>query len=226
MTSYIVLGIAILILALVFGQFRPSSTKQITDNLYAVNTGFVNFYAATTADGVVLFDTGINTFLAKRGLRKLGLAPSDVTQIFFTHTDYDHTGGLGAFQYATRHISTEEEQMVNGETARRGFLRNRSIAPYRALKDGETVKIGDVSVQMRLAPGHTPGSATYLIDDHILITGDLLRLTRNGDVRPFLRLMNMDHGQDVQTIEDMQDAIQHAEYILTGHTGTRRRKKA
>ncbi|QHQ63378.1 MBL fold metallo-hydrolase [Anaerocolumna sedimenticola] len=208
-----------MLLVFIFSRFRPAPTQKIADNIFAVRCGFVNFYALKTADSVVLFDTGMNPAVAGRGLRKLGISPDLVTHVFLTHTDYDHTGGLTAFPQAKRYLSAGEEQMINGETARRGFMHNKPFLPYHTMADCETIVVGGVSIKLHLVPGHTPGSAAYLIDNRILVTGDLLRLSRKGGFLPFLWMMNMNHRQDMQSVEAIRPIAESAEYILTGHTG-------
>ncbi len=218
MLEYIILAVALAILVFIFTSFHPARTAKIADNLYAMNCAMVNFYAYKNDGGIALFDAGLNPGMARRGLKRLGLSPEDVTRVFLTHTDYDHTGGLAAFPNAEVFISDAEEQMINGETARRGFMRNSLKRPYKTLRDGEIIQHGDASVKLILTPGHTPGSASYLIGGRALVTGDLLRVTR-GNIKPFLRLMNMDHTRDTQTIDAMRGELEQAEYILTGHTG-------
>ena len=219
MVSYIILGVLLAFLIFVFSHFRPAATKKITDNLYTVNSGFVNFYALSTTDGVVLFDIGMNAAFAKRGMKKLGISPDAVTHIFMTHTDFDHIGGLSAFPAAALYISNAEEQMINGQTARRGFMRNKRLKSYNTMKDGEIFTVGNTTIQLHPAPGHTPGSSVYMIDNRILVTGDLLRISKKGMIKPFLRLMNMNHRQDIESVEAQRGLTDEAEYILTGHTG-------
>ncbi len=219
MLEYIILAVALAVLVSLFSKFHPARTAKIADNLYAINCAMVNFYAYKNDGGIALFDAGLNPGMARRGLKRLGLSPNEVTRVFLTHTDYDHTGGLDAFPNAEVFISDAEEQMINGETARRGFMRNSLKRPYKAIKNGETIQHGHASIKLILTPGHTPGSASYLIiDGRVLVTGDLLRVTR-GNIKPFLRLMNMDHKRDVKTIEAMREELEQAECILTGHTG-------
>ena len=219
MINYIIIGIMLIILIAVFRQFRPANTQNITDNVYAIRCGIVNFYALRTDAGVVLFDTGINPILAKRGLRKVGIDSASVTHIFLTHTDYDHAGGLAAFPEAKCFISGEEEQMINGATARRGFIYNKRIFSYGTVNDGESIIAGGVEIKCFITPGHTPGSASYLIGNRFLASGDLLRVSRKGAILPFLRLMNMNHRQNVQSVDAMGTIVKSSEYILTGHTG-------
>lgn len=221
--SWIVFALAVIILIAIFSQFHPASTQQISEGFYAVSCGFVNFYAYKTKEGILLFDTGMNPVMAKRGLEKLGLSPDDVTHIFLTHTDYDHTGGISAFPKAKIFISKDEEQMINGQTARRFIVHNSRLPSYTTLMSDEVVKQGGVSVKLLLTPGHIPGSASYLIDECILATGDLLRITRSGRVKPFLWLMNKDHKRDMQSVNTLESVIAKVEYILTGHTGVYRK---
>ena len=219
MLSWIAAVILVLVLALILTQFRPSGTREITNGVYAVNCGMVNFYAITTSDGIVLFDTGINPALAERGLRKLGLSPQNVRHVFLTHTDFDHTGGLSAFPSAAVYISKAEEQMINGTTPRRGFMHNKLHTKYRALEDGETLTIGGASITARLAPGHTPGSTVYIVNGNIMVSGDLMRKTQTGATKPFFWLMNKDHGRNVRSVENMRAFADTADYVLTGHSG-------
>ena len=221
MIEYIFTGIVAAIGIYIIICFRPARTAEIADNLYVVNSVFVNFYAYNSGGDIMLFDSGISAALARRSLQKLGLSPDKVTRVFLTHTDFDHKGGLSAFPNAEVFISDAEEQMINGQTTRRGIMRNRLSRNYKTLKDGEIVKHGEVSVKLILTPGHTPGSSSYLINDRILVTGDLLRLARNGSIKPFLRLMNKNYKQDAKTVEAMRGTILKAAYVLTGHTGVR-----
>lgn len=224
MISYIITFALILLLVFIFSSFRPAATGKITDDLYAVHCGFVNFYVLKTSAGAAVFDTGISPTVARYGLRKLGVSPDTVTHVFLTHTDYDHTGGLAAFPQAKRYLSNAEETMINGTTPRRGLIYNKRMSDYHMLENGETVMVGEKSIQLLHTPGHTPGSASYLINNVNLVTGDLLRLSRKGDILPFLPLMNMSHQKDIESIEAVRHIIEKAEYILTAHTGYIKRK--
>ena len=45
----------------------------------------------------------------------------------------------------------------------------------RILKDGETLRIGDIKINCLLVPGHTWGHMVYLVDDKYLFTSGLQR---------------------------------------------------
>ena len=219
MASYIILAILVLLLVFIFSRFYPAATGKVSQSLYAVRCLFVSFYVLQTSGGVVLFDTGMSPLAAKRGLQKLGVSPEAVTHVFLTHSDYDHAGGLAAFIQTARYLPKAEIPMIDGTLARRGFMRNRLKYSYTALTNEETVTIGDSEVQLLHTPGHTAGSASYLIDGKYLVTGDLLRLSRKGTVLPFLQLMNMNHKQDIESIDAARPLLENVDYILTAHTG-------
>ena len=217
--SWVAVLFLVVFLLVVLSRFRPANTQGITNRLYVAKSGIVNFYALRTDDGIVLFDTGTNPQTARRELRRLGISPDEVTDIFLTHSDYDHAGGLSAFPTAKRYLPGAEEQMINGQTARRWFMRNKYFSVNCMVQDNETVVLGDTTVQALLRPGHTPGSTVYLIDNRFLVCGDLLRISRSGALLPFFWLMNMDHRQDIRSLEATRVLLENAEYILTGHSG-------
>ena len=219
MISYIILALLVIFLIYLFTRFNPAATGKIIENLYAARCIFVNFYVLDTTAGLVLFDTGMTPGVAANSLKKLGFDSKAVKYIFLTHTDHDHSGGISAFPKAILYIAKAEAAMINGTTARRGFIYNRRIKEYRSLENNEAVKIGDTNIQLILTPGHTAGSASYLIDGKVLVTGDLLRLSNKGAILPFLWLMNMDHKQDSESVKAAGPIIEKVDYILTAHSG-------
>src|SRR5438874_12545823 len=51
---------------------------------------------------------------------------------------------------------------------------------YAPLKDGDLVRVGSAGLRVLHTPGHTPESASYLLDDRALFTGDTLFLAAVG----------------------------------------------
>jgi glyoxylase-like metal-dependent hydrolase (beta-lactamase superfamily II) len=225
MVGYIASAVVMIVFVLTITRYHPVPTGRIAAGVWAVSGEFMNFYAVKSKDGVILFDTGMRAATARRGLRKLGIDPEAVRHIFLTHTDFDHAGGLEAFKNSKLYIAKPEEQLIDGTTARKLFLRNKPLSDYCTLEDGEIVEIGGVSVKTYLVPGHTPGSTAYLINERFLVSGDLLRVTQKGKVTPFLWHINMDHQQNIESIKRMRPVIRKAEYVLTGHSGVIKMKK-
>lgn len=223
--SWLLVAVLVVVLIAIFARFRPAKTQQISDRLYVARCMIVNFYAVRTSAGVVLFDTGTGAAAARSELQKLGIGADEVTYVFLTHSDYDHAGGLDAFANASRYLSSAEKQMIDGSTARQLFRHNKRIKVDYLMQDGETVTLGDTTIQAVLCPGHTPGSTTYIVDGRLLFSGDLLRLSRGGAYLPFFRMMNMNHRQDIASIAAMRPRLEQAEYIMSGHTGYRQQSR-
>ena len=201
--------------------FRPVRTGMIADKVYAVNAVIGNSYIFDTDEGLVAFDTGLNPPMLAAGMKKLGLVPADVSHVFLTHSDYDHVGGLPLFKDAVVYLSKREEPMVTGEKARLLFRHNKRLYNYTALEDREIVTVGSCNVQLIEAPGHTVGSACYLVNGDILVSGDALRTSGSGRITPFLIFQNMNHAEDKGSVERLhsEGIIDRAKMILTGHTG-------
>jgi glyoxylase-like metal-dependent hydrolase (beta-lactamase superfamily II) len=62
----------------------------------------------------------------------------------------------------------------------------------------------------------------YLINGRFLASGDLLRISDQGKIPPFLWHINMNHRQNIASIKKMLPIIKKADYLLTGHSGARK----
>jgi glyoxylase-like metal-dependent hydrolase (beta-lactamase superfamily II) len=208
--------------------FHPIKTQKLADNLYAVNCLMVNFYIFDTGKNLIAFDTGLNLRNAARGMKKLGLSPDKVTHVFLTHSDFDHTGGLRLFKNAASYISKLEVPMITGIKPRLGgLIYNRRIKNVTPLEDRRTIRVDTTYVQIIDTPGHTLGSACYLVNNQILVTGDLLRIKLNKEIVPFLVFQNMNHAEDTRSLEKLQKEgfIDKAEWVLSAHTGVKEQRK-
>jgi hydroxyacylglutathione hydrolase len=89
----------------------------------------------------------------------------EVTDILLTHSHHDHVNGIA--------------ELLESFDARVHLLKPEAVfwgrdLPRPALHHGgDIIALGQTSIQVLHTPGHTPGSACYLLNDH-LITGDTL----------------------------------------------------
>ena len=88
-----------------------------------------------------------------------------ITDILLTHSHHDHTNGLdGIMNVCNAQIHLTEAEAQFGGYNLRNFISH---------KDGDTIQLGDTKIEILHTPGHTPGSACYYLDGH-LMTGDTL----------------------------------------------------
>lgn len=164
-----------------FAGHRPIlDGYQVAPGVKTVKDGFVSvFVVDVDAKHVALIDAGNDVqarpVLAALAARKLG--PEAVTMILLTHGHPDHRAGCAAFPQATLAALGAEVSLIEGAVGPHGPLprlfpvKPTGLKVGRILTDGETVHLGNVSIQVFAVPGHTAGSAAYFVNG-ALILGD------------------------------------------------------
>ena len=200
-------------------HMEPLETGKILENLFVLKTGTVNFYIYHKGDDYIALDSGFNKSLVRRELTALDINPDYVYDLFLSHSDFDHTGGIDVFQNTALYLSHDEEQMITKTTPRKyGFVYNSKIMrAYRLLKDNDEVTIGSIKVKAIETPGHTPGSMSYLLDDSILFVGDAFKLL-DGKVYPIGPLFSMDQERQKESLRKLAQ-FKNVSLALTGHRG-------
>jgi glyoxylase-like metal-dependent hydrolase (beta-lactamase superfamily II) len=126
----------------------------------------------------VLIDAGVGNFdngTFKGGalldsLAVLGVAPDEVTDVVFTHLHFDHVGwatskGVVVFERATYRCHDHDwAHFVASPDAEAGAVRKLSPLESRleTFSDNGSLLPG---IDVRHAPGHTPGSAVVVVSD-------------------------------------------------------------
>jgi len=105
-----------------------------------------------------------------------------ITKILLTHAHIDHAGGTAEL---ARRLGVPIEGPHEGdrfwidglpEQSRQfGFPPAESFTPDRWLDQGDTVSVGETTLQVRHCPGHTPGHVIFYDPDlNLAIVGDVL----------------------------------------------------
>jgi hydroxyacylglutathione hydrolase len=127
-----------------------------------------------------------------------------ITDVLLTHSHYDHTNGLNELLNiydAQVHLLEIEAQFWGQQ------LRNPNLH-----KDGDIISIGDTKITVLHTPGHTPGSACYSLDGH-LMTGDTLFVYGCGRCD----LDGSDPEQMYHSLERLATLISNQTVIHPGH---------
>ena len=95
----------------------------------------------------------------------------EIKHVFDTHLHADHISGgrlLAAETSATYYLPPKDAEEV--------------VFDYTPLTDGLTVQIGTskLDVSALYSPGHTIGSTSFIVDNHYLLTGDILFIDSIG----------------------------------------------
>jgi len=93
-------------------------TKEIIQNAFAIKDSFVNMFLVRDSDNYVAIDAGTDIKVIRAELTKLNIDSTKVLAVLLTHGDGDHTAALTLFKNANVYMARDEEQMINGKTAK------------------------------------------------------------------------------------------------------------
>jgi N-acyl homoserine lactone hydrolase len=195
-----------------------STVEDISRWTPGVNVGkpgafSANCYLIQHADGLMLWDSGINDGVAsmpegfqrskvspRYTLRKafsaqlaaIGIDPAQITRVAFSHTHGDHVGNANLFTAGTLYIQQAEYDAAFGLEAATKW--NFEVELYDKLRSRKTVKLngdhdvfGDGSVVIISTPGHTPGHQSLLVRlprrGAVILSGDMVHLQENWTAR-------------------------------------------
>ena len=109
-------------------------------------------------------------------------AGARLEKIFLTHGHLDHCAGTAELRRRTgapvEGPHAEDRFWIDqlGESAARyGFPAVETFSPDRWLEDGDSVRFGNVVLEVRHCPGHTPGHVIFFSPvNRLAIVGDVL----------------------------------------------------
>jgi alkyl sulfatase BDS1-like metallo-beta-lactamase superfamily hydrolase len=111
----------------------PIEVKQLADGIYQA-TGIANAHMITTADGNVLFDSGIAIQAAKQLRLMKEKSDAPVTHIILSHSHADHIGGAKFWREDETEILVHrefvEEQRYLKSLGNYQWQRNRVLFPW------------------------------------------------------------------------------------------------
>lgn len=142
---------------------------RILGNLYFAGDDSVGIHLIDTGDGLILLDTGYPEMqgFTIQSIWALGFRPSDIRILLHTHAHFDHIGStnlLKELSGAKTYLSAVDAQMMRERPeltyAKPQFL----FEPDVALRDGDTVCLGNTVVRCVAAPGHTGGTMAFFFN--------------------------------------------------------------
>ena len=151
---------------------RPAPPVRIHANTYLVGTCGISSILVMGDAGGILIDGGPESAadLIVDNIRDLGFSLLDVKIIVNSHEHYDHAGGIARLQRLTGaqlYASPAQAKVLRSgspgaEDPQAGKL--QPFPPARVdhiLKEGEMVRLGNVTLFPVATPGHTAGALTW-----------------------------------------------------------------
>ena len=203
-------------LRMAYSSFSPLETGIIRPGLYTIRDGMVNMFILEKDTRLLVIDTGFTEKTIREGFISLGLNILDVKAVLLTHTDFDHARLTPLFSHAPVYLSKEEEKMINGEKKRTLFSRNSLKGPYKIMETNSIQSIGRWDIKTVVVPGHTSGSACYIIDG-CLFTGDTIAVKNNKitNDNAFFHMNKKTAAQNIALLSNLGSI----DLVLTSHYG-------
>jgi len=121
---------------------------------------------------VAIIDPGGDADKIAQVIKKKGLKP---VYLLGTHGHFDHIAGVYDLQQTLECeflISKEDSFLVENIKEQAIFFGFDTVEKPRIdrhVKDGDTIKIGNITVKVLDTPGHTPGSVSFVINKSIFV---------------------------------------------------------
>ena len=138
--------------------FKPMNTGWIDENVACVREWVADIFFYRKSDTTIMIDAGYNYDRLAEKMSWLGIDPKSIRHILITHQDADHVGAVeadspGLFKKAKLYIGETENRYLTGEVRRKVIyhlyklpqvtINNKKVL----LKDGETMRIGDIKIK-------------------------------------------------------------------------------
>jgi len=125
----------------------------------------------------LVVDPGGDAPVILRTLRELG---AEAAEILCTHGHWDHVAAAPELAEKTgAPVAIHEEDAPlftsGGGASWFGLPRSKFPSPDRLLKEGDTITLGGLTLEVLYTPGHSPGSVCfYCQEEGVLFDGDVL----------------------------------------------------
>ncbi len=153
----------------------PRQPFKVFGNTYFVGSAGLSSVLIAGEQGLILIDVALpqSAALIDANIRALGFRTTDIKLILTSHAHFDHVGGVHAMQrytgatvaasqrgaeaLALGHPTPDDPQFGTDPSVRFPAI----TSDVRVVKDGETLRAGNLAVTAHYTPGHTPGATSW-----------------------------------------------------------------
>lgn len=229
---FILIAIPVALIGSAFiGTSSIEDGAQPDASVRIVKDGFVDIGVIDLGEGkLALIDAGVDAqgkaILAELARRKLG--PEAVVAVLLTHGHSDHLAGCHLFPAASIYALAGDVGLAEGREAGKSPLgkligaKPTGVKITRALADGETLSLGTQKIRVFSIPGHTAGSAAYLVNG-VLFLGDSAGASKDGKVLPAPSLFSDDPAQNRASLQGLAERLRPSaaeiKALVPAHSG-------
>ena len=170
-----------------------------------------NCYILESEHQIAVIDPGDE---AERILSVLKELEGQVEYILLTHGHYDHTTAVPALHQALPKAEIYIHQADANGAGSRLFPLAGQVEGLKFYGEGDTLTLGELTIEVLHTPGHSPGSVT-LKAGQVLFTGDTLFAGSMGRTD----LAGGDEAQIMASLKRLGE-LEGNFHVLPGHMGT------
>lgn len=153
---------------------EPADPIHIAGPLYFVGTRGLSSWLFVTSEGNILLNTGTSKSgpMIVQSIKTLGFKPEDIKIIINGHGHSDHAGAFAYMKQLTgAQIAIMQEDVAMIEDGGKSdfyygkdwqVMGQPPVKVDRVLRDGDTVRLGEVILTAYHTPGHTKGATTWV----------------------------------------------------------------
>jgi glyoxylase-like metal-dependent hydrolase (beta-lactamase superfamily II) len=205
------LGMALgAVFGITFAGIGPlKDASQLSRSAKQIKADFVSIVFLDLGDGsVALVDCGADPEgkHIKQELKARGKTVDNVVAVLLTHGHGDHTAGCAAVPKASLYAMADEADLVAGRAGSDsplGALVPVSLTGLEVshrMRNGDQLELGALHIEAFSLPGHTQGSAAYLIEG-VLYFGDSANSSSDGELTKTNFIFSEDVDQNVASLK-------------------------
>ncbi len=212
---------------------KPQQPFRVYGNTYYVGPRGLTSILLTSKAGHVLIDGALPESVPQvaANIRSLGFRIEDVKLIVNSHVHFDHGGGISELQrlsgaeVAASPWSVEvltKSGVGKGDPQFGSILAIALVPRATTLRDGQTLRVGDITLTAHFTPGHTPGGTSWTWES--CENGRCLNLVYSDSMTPvsaegFRFSDSREYPTAVQDFEKSFDFLRAApcDILLTSH---------
>ncbi len=207
-------------------QRKPIFSNVIEMNYQAGHVIGCCVYLIYDANEWILIDVGYEDSVDEivEIVRQLDFPLARCKMIVATHADVDHVQGLAklkrilraplaAHPGAAQALSSGDRLSTFAEIPAQGIhLDMPAVETDRLLKEGDTIRVGELELEVWSTPGHTDSQLTFRLG-HLLFTGD--NIYRDGCVGAIEAHHGSDLPQFIESLQRIRDS--DVQWLLPSH---------
>lgn len=203
---------------------------RVAPRIYYVGNTWVGAFLIDTGDGLALIDTAVFecVYDVINNIWELGFDPGNIKNVFLTHCHIDHAGGVNQIKQISNAdvwLSKEDDEFLEHPANTNLGVQFKMVpVPVDKHYDYNTpIVLGDVTIRVVPAPGHTPGTVAFFIEvpdeeGKKLVAGIHGGVGPNTMTDEYYEKFHMDSSLRTQFIEGCEDLKKyHVDITLPSH---------